>query len=92
MEICDTSEKYFQRYVAAYEKAAYEEGWKEGFAQWLKEAALRIARRMIDLEATDEEILEVVDVTAEELAVIHKEMIESEKNRKDRWFCTSCYS
>ena len=45
---------------------------------------MRIARRMIDLEATDEEILEVVDVTAEELAVIHKKVIESEKNRKDR--------
>ena len=33
MYICDTLEKYFQPYVVAYEKAAYEEGWKEGFAQ-----------------------------------------------------------
>ena len=35
---------------------------------------MRIARRMIDLEATDEEILEVVSVNAEELAELHKEM------------------
>ena len=35
---------------------------------------MRIARRMIELGSTDEEILEVVSVNAEELAELHKEM------------------
>ena len=80
MYICDTLEKYFQPYVAAYEKAAYEKGFAEG----QKQAAWRIARRMIDLGIADQEILEVVSVTAEELDELRNEKIEYEKNRKDR--------
>ena len=76
MYICDTLEKYFQPYVAAYEKAAFEEGQKQ--------EALRIASRMIDLGIADQEILEVVSVTAEELDELRNEKIEYEKNRKDR--------
>ena len=76
MYICDTLEKYFQPYVAAYEKAAFEEGQKQ--------EALRIASRMIDLGIADQEILEVVSVTAEELDELRNEKIEYENNRKDR--------
>lgn len=61
IEICNTLEKYFQPYVAAYVNMAK------------KQEALRIARRMIDLGIADKEILDVVSVTPEELAELRNE-------------------
>lgn len=66
MELCDTLEKLFQPYVAAYEQAAMARGQKQ--------EALKIACRLIDLGNTDKEILEDESVTAEELRELRKEM------------------
>ena len=66
----ETLERYFNQYLAPYEKAAMELGEKQGH----KRDALETVRRMIALGDTDEAILKRADVTEEELKEIRKSM------------------
>ena len=74
----DTLERYFNQYLAPYEKAAMvigeEKGREQGIVQGQKKEALETVRRMIALGDTDEAILKCADVTEEELKEIRKSM------------------
>ncbi len=74
----ETLERYFDQYLAPYEKAAMEigeeKGREKGIVQGQKKEALETVRRMIALGDTDEAILKRADVTEEELKEIRKSM------------------
>ena len=66
----ETLERYFNQYLAPYEKAAMAKGEEQGE----KKEALKLLRRMIARGDTDAEILEVIDITPEEIEEIRKSM------------------
>ena len=57
---------FFDPYVPIYEKAAFERGVVQG----RKKEAFKIINRMISMGLSDTEILEVMDITPEELKEI----------------------
>ena len=61
-EMTEILERYFNQYVAPYVSMAK------------KQESLKLLRKMIKRGDTDEEIMEIMDITPEELAELHKEM------------------
>ncbi len=74
----DTLERYFNQYLAPYEKAAMEigeeKGREKGIVQGQKKEALETVRRMVNNEFRDSDIAIATNLSAAEIEKIRKSM------------------
>ena len=74
----DTLERYFNQYLAPYEKAAMEigeeKGREKGIVQGQKKEALETVRRMVNNGFRDSDIAFATNLSAAEIEKIRKSM------------------